>query len=58
MSNFIYTFSKEGRDHLLALQYEMLKCDDERGVYVFLNKECRNFTTSEFKYALSDTLTF
>lgn len=58
MSNFIYVFDEEGRDRLLSLQYEMLKCDNEKRIYVFLNKERQDFAANEFRYALSDTLTF
>ena len=58
MPNFIYVFNEEGRDQLLALQYEMLKCDNEKCIYVFLNKERQDFSNNDFKFALSDTLTF
>lgn len=58
MPNFIYVFNEEGRDQLLALQYEMLKCDNEKRIYVFLNKERQDFSNNDFKFALSDTLTF
>lgn len=58
MSNFIYVFDEEGRDRLLSLQYEMLKCDNEKRIYVFLNKERQDFSNNDFKFALSDTLTF
>lgn len=58
MSNFIYVFDEEGRDRLLSLQYEMLKCDNEKRIYVFLNKERQDFANNDFKFALSDTLTF
>lgn len=58
MPNFIYVFSEEGRDRLLSLQYEMLKCDEEKHIFVFLNKERQDFSCEAFKFALSDTLTF
>lgn len=58
MANFIYVFSEEGRDKLLSLQYEMLKCDDSKRIYVFLNKERQDFSCEGLKFALSDTLTF
>lgn len=58
MGAFIYVFSDRGRDELLALQYELLRCDEERHIFVFLNKEQRYFTDGNFPYALSDTLTF
>ncbi len=58
MANFIYVFDADGRDELLAMQYELLKSDEIRHIYVFLNKECRNFSCDGVKFALSDTLTF
>lgn len=58
MPAFIYVFDEEGRDRLLALQYEMLKCDDKKSIYVFLNKERQDFSNNDFKFALSDMLTF
>lgn len=58
MGAFIYVFSDEGRDKLLALQYELLKYDEEKHIAVFLNKERQCFAGGDFPYALSDTLTF
>lgn len=58
MSNFIYVFDENGRDKLLAQKYEMLKCDEQRHIYVFLNQEQQTFAQDDFLYALSDTLTF
>ena len=39
MGNFIYVFSVESRDKLIAMQYALLKSDEARHVFVFLNKE-------------------
>lgn len=58
MPKFIYVFSEEERDKLCSLQYEMLKCDTAKHIYVFLNKERKDFSRNEIKFALSDTLTF
>ena len=58
VSNFIYAFNEEGRDKLLALQYELLKCDEQNHIFVFLNKKRQDFSCNDFKFALSDTLTF
>jgi len=58
MPKFIYVFSEEERDKLCSLQYEMLKCDTSKHIYVFLNKERKDFSCNEIKFALSDTLTF
>ena len=58
MPSFIYVFDKDARDKLLALRYEMIKSDEERQVFVFLNKERRHFAYKGIRYAMSDVLTF
>ena len=58
VANFIYVFSKDERDKLLSLNYKLLKVDEVKQVYVFLNKEQQNFSSDNLKFALSDTLTF
>lgn len=58
MMQFIYVFDDEGRDRLLSLQYEMLKYDAQTHISIFLNKEQQYFADGDFKYALSDVLTF
>lgn len=58
MPVFIYVFSEQERDKLLAMKFEIIKCDRERHVYVFLNSERLDFTDTDIKYVLSDTLTF
>lgn len=58
MANFIYVFDEKGRDMLLAQRYEMLKCDERKHIYVFINQERQTFAQGDFTYALSDTLTF
>ena len=58
MNGFIYVFSDEGRDVLLFRRYELLKSDNAKHIYVFVNKSDQNFTCDGVPYALSDTLTF
>lgn len=58
MSGFIYVFSEAGRDALLSKEYEMIKEDCAKNIYVFLNKDSQNFTCDNVPYVLSDTLTF
>lgn len=58
MGNFIYVFSVEGRDKLLSMQYELLKSDEIKCIFVFLNKEQQNFSCDSIPYVVSDTLTF
>lgn len=55
---FIYVFSEEGRDILLSRKYELLKSDNARHIYVFVNKGEQNFACDGVPYALSNTLTF
>ena len=55
---FIYVFSDEGRDILSARQYELLKSDEAKHIYVFVNKDEQNFACDGVPYALSNTLTF
>jgi hypothetical protein len=58
MPKFIYVFSEEEKDKMLELNYEIIKCDKDKHVYVFLNTEHLNFAIEEIKFALSDVLTF
>lgn len=58
MNGFIYVFSDEGRDVLLSQRYELLKSDNAKHIYVFVNKGDQNFACDGVPYALSDTLTF
>ena len=58
MNGFIYVFGEEGRDIFLSRQYELLKSDDAKHIYVFINKGEQNFACGGVTYALSDTPTF
>ena len=58
MTGFIYVFSDEGRDALLARQYELLNSDEAKHIYVFVNKGEQDFACDGVPYALSNTLTF
>lgn len=58
MPKFIYVFSECEKNKLLAMKYEMIKCDKDKHIYVFMNKERLDFAFGNIKYALSDTLTF
>lgn len=57
-NGFIYVFSDEGRDVLLSRQYALLKSDNDKHVYVFVNKDGQIFSCDGIPYALSSTLTF
>lgn len=58
---FIYVFSADARNKLLAANYQLLKADEKQNVFVFENKETLTFSetgTESFTFVLSDTLTF
>lgn len=57
-NTFIYTFSDEGKEKLLSLQYQLLKYDSEKHTAIFLNKGTHTFSQDDFPYAMSDVLTF
>lgn len=56
MEQFIYVFSEEDRDKLLERYYALLKSDDERKVYVFMNRPEMLFTLESISFILSDEL--
>lgn len=58
MDKFIYVFTDENKQLLLAQGYTLLKSDIEREMYVFENKETLNFSLSESDYICSNILTF
>lgn len=58
MEKFIYVFSEEERNILLSMQYELLKSDSARHIYVFINNDSQKIACDGVRYALSDTLTF
>ncbi len=55
---FIYVFGAEARDALLNAGYTIAKVDKQNNVFVFFNKADTNFSITNVKYVLSNTLTF
>lgn len=56
---FIYVFSIEDRDKLLAKNYTLLKSDESNGIFIFENSNQLAFGETDIeKYVFSDTLTF
>lgn len=43
MKKFLYVFGKRERDVLFAEGYLLLQADEDRGLYVFANREDKNF---------------
>jgi hypothetical protein len=58
VQNFIYVFDKEARDTLLGLKYDLLKHDEVKDIYIFVNEDRGKFTFANISYVISDTLTF
>lgn len=58
MSKFIYVFNDNDKQALLDMNYDLLKCDIEQGIYIFANKPQKLFSAKGIAFALSDTLTF
>lgn len=57
MGRFIYVFSKEDRDALLSLGYQLMIANETASVYVFVNKNQAVFDDLKIRYAVSDSLT-
>lgn len=58
MKRFIYVFSEDARDVLLAKGYGLLKSDAKNGMFVFENRNDLCFALDSVEHLLSDTLTF
>lgn len=55
---FIYVFSKEARDRLLAAGFLLLKSDDRNETYIFENNTSLSFALDRVSTIKSNTLTF
>lgn len=58
MKKFIYVYSADARDKLLAANYILMKSDERNKIYVFLNEDKLSFSELDVSYILSDTMTF
>lgn len=58
MEKFIYVYSSEARDKLIAANYKLLKSDDRNRTYIFLNENKLSFEKLDVSYILSDVMTF
>lgn len=58
MEKFLYVFSKDDRDLLIAAGYALLKSDDKNDLYVFVNQMNMNFDLLDMAFVRSDVLTF
>ena len=55
---FIYVFSKEDKDVLEKLGYELVKKSQDGKIYVFHNKDQQNLESLPVAGVFTDTLTF
>lgn len=58
MYKFIYVFTKETSDALIAQGFTPVKSDEKNKVYVFENSPGKKFTFSQKDFVFSNTLTF
>lgn len=58
MEKFVYVFSKEARDTLLAQGFKLLRSDEDNDTYVFENEVKMEFSLSRFSVIKSNTLMF
>lgn len=55
---FIYVFSKEDKDTLERLGYELVKTNRDGKVFVFCNKDQQNYDNLPVNGVFSNMLTF
>lgn len=58
MEKFLYVFSKDNRDLLIAAGYTLLKSDDKNDLYVFVNQANLIFDLADIYFVRSNVLTF
>lgn len=55
---FLYVIDTKSRDKLISLGYKLLKEDNKRSIWIFVNKENLTFNSADVSCVVSDTLTF
>lgn len=55
---FIYVFDIDTRDKLLSQNYQLLKSDINKNIFVFENKTDISFSMNDVQFVLSNILTF
>ena len=58
MNDFIYVFSVDARDKMIARGYQLFKSNENSDVYVFLNNDTENFAQLDIPCVFSSMLTF
>lgn len=55
---FLYVMDTESRDKLLKLGFELLKENDKKTIWVFVNNKEQTFDVVDVPCVVSDVLTF
>lgn len=55
---FIYVFSVDDRNKMIAMGNMLIYADDTNSMYVFENTNKLTFSEHDIKYVVSDVLTF
>lgn len=55
---FVYVFSKEAKQKMIAAGYNLIKSDDDNGRYIFENNPKLAFSKVDVSMIKSNTLTF
>ena len=61
MNQFIYVFNKQDADYMETKGFVLLKSDDLKQVYIFVNQDSVllfHSSLADVEYVLSNTLTF
>lgn len=57
-ANFIYVFSSDARDKMLASGFVLLKEDTDNSVFIFKADSTLTFALGDASFVMSDTLSF
>lgn len=55
---FIYVFDINTRDKLLSQNYQLIKSDINKNIFIFENKTDISFSMNDVQFVLSNILTF
>ena len=55
---FLYVMDVKSRDKLLSLGFKLLKSNDKKTLWVFVNSEKQTFNEIDISCVISDVLTF
>lgn len=58
IEKFIYVFDRGSYEKLKACGFKLVKANEDKAIYVFLNEPSQNFDLNGSSYVKSDMLTF